>query len=182
MVLVVATVGLSGSGKTTTIEYLIGRFSDEGYRVGAVKHIHHQGFSMDREGTNTWRYADAGAKIVVAVSPNEVDVIRKTERELHDLDRIFALTREEKLDILFIEGFHSLISKRTDIAKIVTAKNLEELKSTLQGTAAPILAATGPVARGSDAAGFDAVEFVRIPEEGEKLVEQIRGMLPKLEN
>ncbi len=96
-VLVIAAVGTSGSGKTTTIEYLINRFSEEGYSVGAVKHIHHRGFSIDKEGTNTWRYAQAGAKVVVAVSPEEIDIIKRTERELKDLDQILFLLEKNTL-------------------------------------------------------------------------------------
>ena len=57
MVLVVAAVGMSGSGKTVTLEYLIGKLSAEGYKIGSIKHVHHKGFTIDTEGTNTWRYA-----------------------------------------------------------------------------------------------------------------------------
>ena len=73
----VAAVGVSGSGKTVTLEYLISRLSAEGYKIGSIKHVHHQGFTMDKEGTNTWRYAKAGAKVIVAISPEEIDVIKK---------------------------------------------------------------------------------------------------------
>ena len=37
MVVVIAAVGISGSGKTTTLEYLIAHLSSEGYKVGAIK-------------------------------------------------------------------------------------------------------------------------------------------------
>ena len=114
-VLVVAAVGVSGSGKTVTLEYLISRLSAEGYQIGSIKHVHHKGFTMDTEGTNTWRYAKAGAKVIVAISPEEVDIIKKTEMALSDLDQIIALLEQEKLDIIFIEGFHSLIAKRSDV-------------------------------------------------------------------
>ena len=55
MVLVVAAVGVSGSGKTVTLEYLVSQLSAEGYKIGSIKHVHHKGFTMDKEGTNTWR-------------------------------------------------------------------------------------------------------------------------------
>jgi molybdopterin-guanine dinucleotide biosynthesis protein MobB len=179
MVLIVAAVGTSGSGKTTTIEYLISRFSEEGYSVGAVKHIHHKGFSMDREGTNTWRYAQAGSKVIVAISPQEIDVIKKTERELKDLDQILALLGKERLDVVFIEGFHNLIAKRADIPKIVTAKDQEELKRALEGTMPPILAATGLVSQDVVEPRFGEVPFIKVPQEGEKLYQLIRAQLEK---
>ena len=46
---------------------------------------------MDKEGTNTWRYAKAGAKVIVAISPEEVAIIKKTEMPLESLDQMTAL-------------------------------------------------------------------------------------------
>lgn len=172
-------MGASGSGKTTTLEYLISRFTDEGYSVGTIKHIHHKGFSIDKEGTNTWRYAQAGSKVVVAISPQEIDTIKKTQRELKDLDKIVALLDKENLDVVFIEGFHSLIAKRQDVVKIVTAKDEAELERTLQGTVPPILAATGLVAQNANKPSFQDIPLIKVPQEKEKLVGLIRPMLEK---
>lgn len=178
-VLVVAAVGTSGSGKTTTLEYLINCFSEEGYSVGAVKHIHHKDFSIDREGTNTWRYAQAGSKVVVAIAPQEIDIIKRTRRELRDLNKILTLLEKEQLDIVFIEGFHSLIAKRQDVAKIVAAKDGADLERMLNGTEPPILALTGLVAENASAPCYGEIPFIKVPQEGQKLVQLIRVMLEK---
>jgi molybdopterin-guanine dinucleotide biosynthesis protein MobB len=177
MVLVVAAVGVSGSGKTVTLEYLISQLSKEGLRVGSIKHVHHKGFTMDKEGTNTWRYAQAGAKVIVAISPEEIDVIRKTEMALNDLDNIIALLKQENLDVVFIEGFHSLIAKRGDIPKIITAKDQAGLEQTLQGTVLPILAITGIVGQNASETSFQNIPFIKIPKEGQKLVQLIKKQL-----
>ena len=79
MATLIAAVGISGSGKTTTFEYLISKLTSEGYKVGAIKHIHREGFTIDREGTNTWRFTKAGSKITVAFSPEEIAIIKKTK-------------------------------------------------------------------------------------------------------
>jgi molybdopterin-guanine dinucleotide biosynthesis protein MobB len=179
MVLVVAAVGVSGSGKTVTLEYLISQLSSDGLRVGSIKHVHHKGFTMDKEGTNTWRYAQAGAKVIVAISPEEIDVIRKTEMALNDLDNIIALLERENLDIVFIEGFHSLIAKRADVPKIVTAKDTAGLEQTLQGTVPPILAIAGIAGQNASEPSFNGVPYVKIPQEGEKLVALIKQQLKK---
>ena len=63
-----------------------------------------------------------------------------------ELERVLKLVKDEKLDLLIIEGFHSLIAKRTDVLKIVTAKDEEDMKRTLDGTVEPVLAITGPLA------------------------------------
>jgi molybdopterin-guanine dinucleotide biosynthesis protein B len=179
MVLVVAAVGVSGSGKTVTLEYLISRLSAEGYQVGSIKHVHHRGFTMDKEGTNTWRYAKAGSKVTVAISPEEVDIIKKTQMALNDLDRIIALLEGEKLDLVFIEGFHSLIAKRKDVPKIVTAKNEDGLNQTLEGTVEPIIAIAGVVAKESLNSQYRNIPIIKIPEDGQKLVDLIKNHLGK---
>ncbi len=134
---------------------------------------------MDKEGTNTWRYAQAGSKVVVAISPQEIAIIKKTERELKDLNKIVALLDREKLDVVFIEGFHTLIAKRQDVAKIVTAKDEADLERTLQGTTPPILAATGLVAQNSSKPSFQDIPLIKLPQESEKLIGLIRPMLEK---
>lgn len=177
MVLVVAAVGVSGSGKTVTLEYLVGKLSAEGYKIGTIKHVHHKGFTMDKEGTNTWRYAKAGAKVIVAISPEEVDIIRKTEMPIDNLDKITTLLEEEQLDIVFIEGFHSLIAKRTDVPKIITAKDREGLSQTLEGTIEPIIAISGIAAKSFGKSEFQGIPVIKVPEEGQILVSLVKGYL-----
>jgi molybdopterin-guanine dinucleotide biosynthesis protein B len=179
VVLVIAAVGVSGSGKTVTLEYLISHLSAEGYQIGSIKHVHHMGFTMDKEGTNTWRYAKAGSKVIVAISPEEIDIIKKTQMALNDLDQIIQLLEQEKLDIVFIEGFHSLIAKRKDVPKIVTAKNPEGLAETLLGTVEPILAITGVTAKNASDTVYANIPIIKIPEEGPKLLALVKEQLSK---
>ena len=178
-VLVIAAVGVSGSGKTVTLEYLISRLSAEGYKIGSIKHVHHKGFTIDKEGTNTWRYAEAGSKVIVAISPDEIDIIKKTQMPLNDLEEIIALLEQEKLDIAFIEGFHSLIAKRQEVPKIITAKDQNGLEKTLVGTVQPILAIAGIVAQNTSDTTYNGIPIIKVPEDGQKLVELVKKQLDK---
>jgi len=178
-VLVIAAVGVSGSGKTVTLEYLISRLSAEGYKIGSIKHVHHKGFTIDKEGTNTWRYAEAGSKVIVAISPDEIDIIKKTQMPLNDLEEIIALLEQEKLDIAFIEGFHSLIAKRQDVPKIITAKDQNGLEKTLVGTVQHILAIAGIVAQNTSDTTYNGIPIIKVPEDGQKLVELVKKQLDK---
>jgi molybdopterin-guanine dinucleotide biosynthesis protein MobB len=180
MVVVIAAVGISGSGKTTTLEYLISHLTSEGYRVGAIKHIHREGFTIDKEGTNTWRFSKAGSKITVAISPEEIAIIEKTKASLNDLDKVIKLLESEKLDIIFIEGFHSFISKRPEILKIITAKTPEDLERTLKETVPPILAITGLIAKNKPQP--NKIPYINMPEEGDTLVEIVKNHLEASEN
>ena len=179
MVLVIAAVGTSGSGKTTALEYLISHLSSEGYKIGSIKHIHREGFTIDKEGSNTWRYAQAGAKVIVAISPDEIAVIKKTQSDLNDLDQVIATLEGEQLDIVFIEGFHRLITKRTDIPKIITAENEENLKHTLEGSAEPILAITGVISANKPTMNWLKIPILSLETEGDQLLQLVKKYLKK---
>jgi molybdopterin-guanine dinucleotide biosynthesis protein B len=179
MVLIIAVIGTSGSGKTTTIEYLISQLTNEGYKVGAIKHIFHKGVQFDKEGTNTWRFAKAGSKVTVAVSAEEMVIIKKTKSALSDLNQIIKLLEKEKLDVIFIEGFHSLTAKRKDILKIITAKDADNLKRTLEETAQPILAITGEVVQNRTKTNELKIPFIDMPSEGKQLLKFIKKYLEK---
>lgn len=157
---------------------MISNLASEGYKIGSVKHVHHQGFTMDKEGTNTWRYAKAGAKVIVAISPEEIAILKKTEAALNDLDQVIGLLEQEQLDIIFIEGFHSLIAKRKDVLKIITAKDEDNLKRTLEGTLQPIIAVTGVIGQ-QKPEGTLEIPVISVPAEGEQLLKLIKEHLTK---
>lgn len=170
----IAVVGMSNSGKTTTIEYLVSRLSKEGYKVGSIKHIHHENFSIDTPGTDTWRHAQAGSVVIAAVSPKETVIIKKTDAPINDLDQILRLFDKENLDLIFIEGLHSLCTKRKDILKIITAKDPEDLMRTLKGTEQPILAITGVVAKKKTEMGEIKIPIIDLYSEGDSLLRLIK--------
>ncbi len=177
MVLIVATIGKSGSGKTTVIEYLINKLSAENYKIGAIKHIHHRGFTIDTEGKNTWRYAKAGAKIITAISPDEIAIIKKTSQETGGLDWVIEAMKRESLDIIFIEGYHDLVAKKADIVKIIVAMDDNGLQEVLCNTVKPIIAISGLIAENSKITVIQNCPVIKIPKDGQKLVELIKHHL-----
>ncbi len=175
-VILIAAIGRSGSGKTTTLEYLVSNLASEGYRIGVIKHIYHKGFKIDKEGTNTWRYAKAGSKVIAAISSEEIVVIRKTETELNDIEQVLELIGNERLDIIIIEGFHSLVEKRKDVLKIITAKDTDGLKKTLKGTAQPIIAIAGMIGDQKPKIKLK-IPIINLPEDGKQLLELVKEHL-----
>ena len=178
MIPTIAVLGAAKSGKTTLIEYLISNLSKEGFRIGTIKHIHDAGFSIDAKGKDTWRHAEAGAKIVVGAAPKELIIIRKKETSENELEGIIDLIKDEKLDLLIIEGFHSVVGQRKDVFKIVTAKSEEELRRTLEGTVDPVLAITGPFAKLKVVPGVK-IPIIDIKTEGKKILEIVKKVLTK---
>jgi len=177
MVPVIAVVGTSGSGKTTTIEYLVSRLSKDGFKIGSIKHIHHADFSMDTKGTDTWKHTHAGTTLTAAIAPTEIAMIKKTDTSKYGLDEVISLFDKEKLDIIFVEGFHGLVAKRKDIAKIIVAKNQEDLERRLEGTIPPILAVTGLVAKRKTDLPSLKIPVVDLINEGDLLVKLVKNYI-----
>jgi molybdopterin-guanine dinucleotide biosynthesis protein MobB len=179
VVLVIAVVGSKGSGKTTTIEYLIRQLVKEGFKVGAIKHIHDPNFTIDTPNKDTFRFAQAGAKIIATSSAGEIAILKKADEhsESFHLPEILDFVEKEKLDIVFLEGFHSIIAKRNDVYKIVTAKGLEDLEKTLCGTGPPILAVTGLIANQiSETQNFD-MPNINVFSVDKGLLKLVKGIL-----
>ncbi len=98
----VSIVAKSNTGKTTLIEALLPILKGRGHRVGVLKHHSHVS-SFDTPGKDTFRFADAGADIVVGASPAQVAVFRR-ENGSADLDAIVG-THFKGVDLVLIEGY-----------------------------------------------------------------------------
>lgn len=139
---VVAIVGPKDSYKTRAAELLISRLSSMGLRVGGVKHLHSS--RVDRPGKDTWRMAEAGASVVVAVGGGEVATIERREASLREV--LEAI--EGRVDVVVVEGFKREIGSMDEVVKVLTARKLEELEELMGSVRPPVAAITGPVAKG----------------------------------
>lgn len=136
-----AVVGGKHSGKTTTIEALVKELSARGYRVAAVKHVSEQSLALDTKGKDTWRYAQAGASLILGVAAQEVVTIEKVNIKKFSFKEI--LERIGHCDVVILEGFKELVSNKKDVAKIVAIKSDKEALEAKK-TFSPIIAFTGP--------------------------------------
>jgi molybdopterin-guanine dinucleotide biosynthesis adapter protein len=108
--------GVHDSGKTTLVTGVIRELTARGYRVGTIKDIHAEGFRMDQPGTDTYRHAEAGAKLVVARGLSETDVM--FQHSLH-FDQLLSMFTQ---DYLILEG-----DPGVDCPNMVTGHNTEDL-------------------------------------------------------
>ncbi|SHI80967.1 molybdopterin-guanine dinucleotide biosynthesis protein B [Parasporobacterium paucivorans] len=100
---VVSFVGYSGSGKTTFIEKLIPELKRKNLRIAVIKHDAHE-FDIDREGKDTWKFAQAGADIISISSRTKMALIEKTPVEL-TLAEIMLNVRD--VDLIIAEGYRA---------------------------------------------------------------------------
>ena len=101
----VTVVGWHNAGKTLFIERLVAELKRRGLRVGVLKHAGSH-ITMDREGTDTWRFARAGADVVGIAGPEGFAYIERTPEELL-LDAALARL-PEGLDLVLVEGYKSM--------------------------------------------------------------------------
>lgn len=73
----IAVVGPSGSGKTAFLVRLIPELKSRGARVAVLKHCH-EDVPLDREGKDSWKFAEAGAFRVGIVTPGHIAVFQET--------------------------------------------------------------------------------------------------------
>ena len=170
---VLAIIGTSNSGKTSTVEYLVTNLVKKGLTIGSAKHVHHPDFSIDLDGKDTWRHANAGAKRVVCLSEDEVAIIRKEKGPEYKLKDILKLFQDEEFDLIILEGFHWIVSSRREVIKIVTAKDEEDAKKRLNGTIPPILAITGKISNILRGKSIQKIPIIDLKDEGVQLLDLV---------
>ncbi len=82
--------GYSGSGKTTLIEKLIREFQRHSLKAAVIKHDGHDCF-RDAPGSDTWRFAEAGACATAVFSDSRFAICR---REAADTEKLISMLSE----------------------------------------------------------------------------------------
>ena len=100
--IVTISASQSKSGKTAVATSLINRLSQRGVVVGMVKSDGH-GFSMDQEGTDTWKASQAGAKAVAIAGPNGYAMVVHGE-SMQRQQQLIRLANEMPVDLVLLES------------------------------------------------------------------------------
>lgn len=102
---VLGIVAWSGTGKTTLLERLIPELKNNGIRVAAIKHSHHD-FEIDKQGKDSDRLRKAGADQIILASKYRTAFIIEEDRETEpDLFQQLNRLDTDKLDLVLVEGF-----------------------------------------------------------------------------
>lgn len=96
---VIAFAAYSGTGKTTLIEKVIRCLTEKGLRLAVIKQDAHR-IQIDKEGKDSWRFAQAGADVVVVSGPEKTAMIEHRERTLAQ-----NLTMIRDVDLILVEGY-----------------------------------------------------------------------------
>jgi len=102
MVPAVAFVGYHDSGKTTFATKVVKILKEKGYRVGVLKSTKHRGVIEDSPGTDSFRYAEAGADGVGIVEPERLILFKGLEERNPEY---LAFSLFSDCDLVVCEGF-----------------------------------------------------------------------------
>ena len=111
-----SVAGYSKSGKTSTVTALIRTMKDRGNRVSSIKDIHYEDFTMERKGSDSWQFQQAGSEVVIARGLKETYLIGPERLSLSEMLEMLTA------DWLIVEGM-----KSEALPKIVCAETEEEL-------------------------------------------------------
>jgi len=102
---VVGFAAYSGTGKTTLLVSLLRLFTEQGLRVGIVKHAHHT-FEIDHPGKDSYELRRAGASQVLVGSRRRWALMAETPQPPADA-LAFYLDHLDRsaLDLVLVEGF-----------------------------------------------------------------------------
>jgi len=118
---VVSIVAKSGTGKTTLLEALLPALKARGLQVGVLKHHSHVS-SFDTPGKDTYRFAEAGADIVVGASPVQVAIFKRQNASA-DLDAVID-EYFDGMDLVLVEGYRRGTYPKIEIHRAARSSDL----------------------------------------------------------
>ncbi len=98
---IIGFYGYSNSGKTTLISKLINYFSEKEFNVATIKQTNKQ-YSIDTVGSDTWKHAEAGAKLCCFQTAVETSFIVKNQLEIKEIIRV--ISELGSYNLIFVEG------------------------------------------------------------------------------
>lgn len=150
-------IGITKSGKTTTVENIITELKKRRFSVGSVKDIHFEDFVMDVEGTNTHRHKMAGSELVTARGFKETDILYQRKLTIDEI------LRHYNHEYVILEG-----SRDTNAPKIITAHTTKEIDERLDET---VFAISGVISNSINE--YKGIPVINAIDDIEKLVDLI---------
>lgn len=154
---VFSVIGITQSGKTTTIENIIKELKKRRYSVGSVKEIHFEQFAIDQEGSNSYRHRQAGSELVTARGYHETDVLFPEKLSVDEILRFYDH------EIVVLEGVTD-----ANVPKIITAHTKQEIIDRMDDL---VFAISGRIANEIDE--FNGIPVINTIDNVEKLVDLI---------
>ena len=124
---VIGIVGWKDVGKTYFATKIIKSLVNKGYKVGSIKHAHHD-FDIDQPGTDSFKHRKAGSsEVIISSSKRWAKIIEnknKMEKNLIEL-----LEEFQNIDIAVVEGFKKENHPKIEIIEKKSKRTNNEIKN-----------------------------------------------------
>ena len=99
-------IGITGSkdvGKTYYATLIIKLLFERGYKVGSIKHAHHD-FDIDKPGTDSFKHRKAGSnQVIISSSKRWAKITENYDNNEKNLEQL--IEEFHNVDIVVVEGF-----------------------------------------------------------------------------
>lgn len=112
--------GKSNTGKTSLIIKIINTLTKDGIRIACIKKSN-KIIDIDTKGKDTWKYAEAGSKIMVLSSKNNTDILLKKRQDIEEI--IDQISYINKYDLIIIEGANESYIPKIRLGNIEKREN-----------------------------------------------------------
>ena len=100
---VIGVVGWKDVGKTFVVTEIIKLLVEKGYRVGSIKHAHHN-FDIDQPGTDSFKHRKSGSsQVIISSSKRWAKIIENKNQKEKNLNEL--LKEFNEVDVVLVEGF-----------------------------------------------------------------------------
>ncbi|MCL4519548.1 MAG: molybdopterin-guanine dinucleotide biosynthesis protein MobB [Thaumarchaeota archaeon] len=119
-------------------------------------------------------HASAGASVVVAFAPKEIDIIRK-ERSTSKVDvkEILGVFEKAGVDYLLVEGVHKKFRVIGKARRIICARSEQEAENLITIHSDELLFVTGKFAKKSKKREIDNLPILSLPRDGARALDLI---------
>ena len=157
-------VGFSGSGKTELICRLLDWLVRQGLKVAVLKHTHHH--DPGDQGKDTWRFRQAGARVVALAAPGLLQVSQSFPEE-PPLPLILESLSPE-VDLILVEGYKASPLPKIVVLNPAIEARLPDLTQVIALVGPASAAATVPVFQPADVAAIGGfiLAHLGLPEPG----------------
>ena len=100
---IIGITGWKDVGKTHYASLIIKLLVKKGYKVGSIKHAHHD-FDIDKPGTDSFKHREAGAnQVIISSSKRWAKITENNNENEKILDEL--IQELQNIDIVVVEGF-----------------------------------------------------------------------------
>lgn len=153
---VIGILGWKNVGKTHFATLIIKLLVSKGYKVGSIKHAHHN-FDIDQPGTDSFKHRKAGSsQVIISSSRRWAKIIENNNKKEKNLDELIAEFQD--IDIVVVEGFKKEKHPKIEIIGKNSQKINREIKNVIAIISDELSDTNTPVFKKNDIESL--VEFI----------------------